>query len=264
MGTSSRRTAPKSKNWTDAKKQATGLVTSGSNRYTPSTVMRSYIHALGGSAGLFGGGGGGGGGSLGGGSGKKISAGQTGKRSAISKATRPAQDIGSFFRDIADKGLDEALKTRKLNRLIGRPSSEVLAGILDDIGGNGASLPEAILRAAEAEVLGEIFDESLADYEELRNNLEKEMDGKYLINILESFLVAVIYKQWVSDLSDKLESGTLSADILSQKEIAVKDFIKGKLTFELTRVDPLKIDWSGEEGKTLIDDCLKAAIEFME
>lgn len=255
MGTSNRRIAPKSKEWSKAKRQATGLVSTGtsSSTYNPSSAIGSYLSAVGGSPALVGGGGGGGGG------GKKSRGG-----SAISRSVSSAQTLGSFLRDVSIHGLDEALRRRGIHDLIGKPPSEVMAGLVDKLSDSGASLSGAIIRAAEAETLGEMFDESIDTYESLRDNWESSIDGGQLLTILVTFLANVVFQQWVSDMSEKLENGVFSADAFLGKEATVKEFVKSQISFELGRIDPLELDWQGQDGYDLIRETLKSAIELME
>lgn len=248
MGTSSRRSAPSSGNWRNAKRHATGFVSMGTSSasYTPSSAMESYIQASGGGSSLIGGIGRGSGGS------------------AVSQATGAAQAFGGFLSDVSNYGLDVALRNKGLQELIGKPPGEVIAGVLDALSGNGASLSDAILRAAEAETLGKIFDDEVENYDELQETWESSLNGQELLEILEEFLSNVIFKQWVSDMADNLENNAVSAESLYEKENEIKDFIRGQVSFELGRIDALEVDWEGEEGREFISTCLKSAIELME
>lgn len=254
MGTSNRRTAPKTKEWSKAKRQATGLMSTGSSNsaFGPSSAIGSYINAIGGSSSLIDGGGGGGGGR------------KTSKSSAIGRSVSSAQALGAFLRDVSTQGLDETLKSRGLQELIGKKPEEVIAGIIDTLSDRGATLSEAILRAAEADTLGEIVDDSISTYEELRENWENSISGDQLISLLKSFLANVVFQQWATDMSEKLENGAYSADAFEEKENMVKEFIKSHISFELDRTNPVDIDWQGQEGHDLIQKCLKSAIDLME
>jgi hypothetical protein len=255
MGTSSRRSAPSSSSWRKAKRHASGLVSTGSSSasITPKSAISSYLNASGGGSALIGGVGGGG-------SGGRRTSGTT----AIGRAGAAAQVIGSFLGDVATEGLDSALQNQGLGDLIGKSPEVVITGIVDALSGNGATLSDAILRAAHIETLGDVFDETITDYDSLRDNWEAALDAERLLQILEEFLSNVIFQQWVSDMAENLENNAVSADILADREKEVKDFIKGLVSFELGGVDALKVDWQGEEGANFISECLKAAIELME
>lgn len=252
MGTSSRRSAPTTGNWRRAKRLATGLVSTGSSSAscTPKAAISSYVYASGGGTVLIGGGGGGG---------RKTSG-----KTAVARASGAAQVLGSFLSDVATKGLDTALQNQGLGDLVGKSPEEIITGIVDALSGNGASLSDAILRAAQIETLGEFFDESITDYDSLRDNWEAALDAEQLLEVLEEFLSNVIFQQWVSDMAENLENNAVSAEMLADREKEVKDFIKGQVSFELGGVDALKVDWQGEEGANFISECLKAAIELME
>lgn len=256
MGTSSRRSAPRSPNWRKAKRHASGLVSTGSSSasITPKSAISSYLNASGGGSALIGGVGGGGG------SGGRRTSGTT----AVSRAGGAAQVLGSFLGDVATEGLDSALQKQGLGDLIGKSPEVVIAGIVDALSGNGATLSDAILRTAHIETLSDFFDESMIDYDSLRDNWEDALDAERLLQILEDFLSNVIFQQWISDMAENLENNAVSADILADREKEVKDFIKGQVSFELGGVDALKVDWQGEEGANFISECLKAAIELME
>lgn len=246
MGTSSSRSSPSGDYWSSAKRRTSGFISqTTSPKSSLSGVIGSYLAASGG--------------------GKQTKSYESSAGGgAISHATLAGQKLGGFFTDVANNGLSEALRRRGLDHLIGKNSSEVLAGILDEFEGDGSELTESIIRAAEIDTLYSLINLDNEEYEELEDEWDKTVDSDKLIEILETFLGNVIFQQWASDMADKIEKNAISVNLLSEKEDEIKNFIMENIRFELKRIDPLTVNWQSSEGKEIISSCLKTAIELME
>src|SRR5271167_746426 len=113
MGTSTSYSAPPS--WGSLKGEVTRAAAAGSLAPADAAqLVRHYIQDNGGSSAIARGGG-------------VVGKGRT--------AQAVAGRLGGFISDVAAFGLNEALRRAGLPELIGRPLSELLAGLLDKIGG---------------------------------------------------------------------------------------------------------------------------------
>jgi hypothetical protein len=65
--------------------------------------------------------------------------------------------IGGFVADVEQRGLAQALERIGLGELLGRPLNEVLAGLLDRLGGAAATIDDVDARTALSQVQEELL-----------------------------------------------------------------------------------------------------------
>ena len=120
MGTSKGYSAPGS--WGPLKSEVTVAAKTGAvPAQTAGRILGHFIQQNGGAGRMARGGGSGG--TIGGASGRAV-----------------AQRLGGFVSAVGDIGLAEALRREGLSELIGRPAQEILAGLLDKLGGSASTI----------------------------------------------------------------------------------------------------------------------------
>jgi len=238
MGTSSSRSAPTDKKWKRVK-TTLSLYTrqEGTGAISTSNVYRAYVGALGGTKGFA-----------------------FSSKSGI----QTAQQLANFLRDISTLGFTEALKKAELADLIGKSVSEVLAGVIDKLAGPGKLLDRAIARSALLEILAELFEKESDEYSDLENDLTTSIDAEKLVELMQLFIAEYIYQRLLNDLADRIENKAVDSSEVRNREKELKEFIIRIVKFDLSKKDPLGIDWSGKEGKGLIEKSIEASLGQLE
>jgi ABC-type antimicrobial peptide transport system permease subunit len=167
-----------------------------------------------------------------------------------------ARRLGGFLAAVAERGLTSALEEQGLTQLVGRDSADVLSGLVDQLAGPGRTLEEAAARAAMIAVLAEEFDE--AAFDDIDAAMRR-LDEAATKRILGAFLIEYIYRRMVEEIGDRIQNGALDAAAASRVERDLHDFLCAAVELDLSSVDPLRVDWQGGQGQTLIDSLMEDA-----
>jgi hypothetical protein len=177
----------------------------------------------------------------------------SGSRGAISSGQR----LGGLLVRIADSGLTSAFEDAGLGRLVGHNRLQVLEGLLEAIAGDGSDLDQQAVRAAICDIYDELF---VGDtFEELENTT---LDGDAVVNSLEDFLAAYIYRKLLPAIDAKLRD--LDADTARSRERELREYIKSLVKLRVKGDDALSLDWEGSAGQQLIEGVVQAAFEQVE
>lgn len=238
MGTSSSRSAPKGREWRKVKTTLTRYTTQkGTGAIGPGNVYHAYVSAVGGTKGFS---------------------------SSSKLGIRTAQRLANFLGNISALGFTEALKEEGLADLTGKNAIEVLTGIIDKLAGSGKLLDQTIARSALLEVLAELFEKESDEYNELERDLTASINSEKLVELIQLFIAEYIYQRVLSDLVDRIENKAINSNEVKNREKELKEFIIRLVNFDLNNKDPLKIDWLGKEGNSLIERNIKASLEQLE
>ena len=99
--------------------------------------------------------------------------------------------LGGFITNVATVGLNEALRREGLADFIGRPVREVLAAILDRLGGPSSTIDEVDARAAMARLQNELLDKA-DDVQAVEELMTKEAEN--LGSLLERYFGFYLYE----------------------------------------------------------------------
>jgi len=238
MGTSSSRSAPKGGKWQKVKATLTQYTAQkGMGVIGPSNVYNGYVSAVGG-----------------------IEDFSSSSKSGI----QTAQRLANFLGNVLNLGFTESLKKEGLADLIGKSVNEVLTGIIDKLAGFGKLLDQIIARSALLEVLAELFEKEIDEYNELEKDLTTSINSEKLVELIQLFIAEYIYQRLLNDLVDRIENKAIDSDEVRNREKELKEFIIRLVNFDLSGKDPLKIDWLGKEGNDLIERNIKASLEQLE
>jgi hypothetical protein len=171
-------------------------------------------------------------------------------------ARSAAGRLGGFISDVGRVGLDEALRNAGLADLAGRPVREILAALLDRLGGDASTIDDVDSRVALAELEERYF--GAADTpEELEALLSAQVDRIDLV--LQDFFRLYLYEVFCRVFFERLVQRvgeTRAYSLLDQ----IRDFIGATLANRALDRDLSKVDWAGQEGKTITAEIMEATL----
>jgi hypothetical protein len=240
MGTSTGYSAPPS--WGDLKSDVTRA--GGAGALVPNTargLMQSFIQHNGGANAIArGGAGGGGGGSV--------------ARGRAARAT--AGRLGGFISEVGRVGLDQALRDAGWADLVGRPVPEVMAALLDRLGGEASTIDDVDARMALARLQDKYFADAV-DAAELDQRLVEQ--APQLEVVLHDYFGFYLYEVFCRVFFERLVQrlgDTRAHSFLDQ----IRDFITAALANRAAGTDIRRIDWTGPAGQALTADIMEATL----
>ncbi len=237
MGTSKGYSAPGS--WGPLKSEVTIAARTGSApQQTAGRILGHFVGQNGGAARMARGGGSGG--TIGGASGRAV-----------------AQRLGGFIAAVGEFGLTEALRREGLSELIGRPVQEVLASILDKLGGSASTIDDVDARTALATLQGDYLSEATdaADVERILQGLVPDLD-----EFLARYFGLYLYEQFCRVFFERLVQRVGELKALSFLK-DIQAFITASLVNRLGSRSTAGVDWNGAEGSRLSADIMQATLE---
>lgn len=273
MGTSTGYNMPTGGDWTPLKREATKFVKdggggSGSNRnpVPPEKLLSDFLRTYAGGGGGTGGGRGAGGTAGGGGRGRGSNGGGGGRgggggtgRSFGRAARGTGRALGGFLSSVTTVGLDEALRQVGLESLIGRPASEITAGLLNALTDPAGTLDESAARKAleviNAEMIGgaRTYDEVKSA---LRSNLDKQGVERLVVKFFGEYLYQHFQQSVLKDWAKKV-----GADRASSQLKKIKNCIASALKSKVVNRDVTKIRWRAREGLRIIEQVWRGTLK---
>ena len=230
MGTSSDYSGGRGGAWTGYKRAASSFAKAGGSERA-ARVLARQVATLGGAGGAAG--------------------------SAIAGA-RGTQRLGGFLSGVAEGGLAEGLERLGLGHLVGQSRYDVLSALIEAIAGNGEDLEAVAARSALVDVLDELLPEG-DDYDDL-NDLRLDADG--VQDALERFLAAYVYNRGSAVIEERLNR--LDPQIAEVRDIEIREYVQSLVALNLTEVDPMEIDWSGQHGRDVAAGILHDLYAYIE
>lgn len=173
-------------------------------------------------------------------------------------AKKTATRLGGLFSDVGRYGFEEALRRNSLQHLIGKPLSEVFQGLLDALGEHGNSIDAADARAALADLLDEI-EEEITDV----NDVDVVFQQKATPEVIARYFGFYIFEQICRvhlehDLKVQID------DDPERHFNDIKEFIMVKLENLPFNNDISQINWTGREGKAVVQTVINAVLEVFQ
>lgn len=197
--------------------------------------------------------------------GTRYVAAQGGSKQAASRATSGRQAsarLGGFLAGVSSAGLRSTLESLGAIELIGQPLESALSGIIELIAPTGATLEDALARAAVTETLVEIFesvDKGAGKIESLES-----VKAADIRSAIEMSVANYIYTKWLQQLTLAIEKRSMSAARTIKIERDVKAYVRSAVRADLKNKDPLRIDWHKQEGRAIIDAIYEVAYAHLE
>jgi len=171
--------------------------------------------------------------------------------------TTAGQRLGGLLAGVATEGLTPTLERLGLADQIGRDRFEVLDALITYIAGSGGDLEAQAARDAACDILDELFPEG-AGYDDLAG---VSVDAADLERLLALFLAAYVYNR-VPIIAERLSRlGDPQAAARADGEL--RDYIRAYIDLQLGD-EPLAIDWSGAEGRQVVERAVQAVYALLE
>jgi hypothetical protein len=236
MGTSTSYSAPGS--WGALKRDVTTAASEGAaSAATASRIIGHFIQQNGGVARMSSGAGSGG--TIGGSAGRAL-----------------AQRLGGFISAVGEVGLAEALRREGLAELVGRPVQEILAALLDRIGGPASTIDDVDARTALARLQEELLKEAQTP-EDVERILQEQATS--LDVMLRDYFGLYLFEQFCRVFFERLVQKKGESKALAFLD-DIKEFIKATLINRVGRRVVAKISWAGQEGAKLCADIMQATL----
>ena len=195
------------------------------------------------------------GGSGGGGShrGNTGSPGATARRRA---AQNVAQNIGGFFSSVANLGFREAFEQAGLGLLEGKSVGEIAYSLLDYLGGPSSTLDQVDARKALTDLMGDIFHD-VNSPEGVEEAMERISHGESFADMIGSFFGHYINAQFIRSFYERVTARRSGTQIFGK----IRNFIRAAVKFEVRHQDISRINWSGDQGRQIIDKIFRDTLE---
>ena len=148
-------------------------------------------------------------------------------RSMGSSRIASARILG-FLSDVSKRGIQEALKTLKLEKLVGRPIEEIFVGLSDFVCPEGGTVDSGIAREAFIQTIAELSSEGVTDLNNLNVDQVQTVFELYATHAIEARLYNEIGNNAIT-----LSASAAEAEKIQQQ---LRDFIKNGVTDALTNV----------------------------
>ena len=263
---------PTGGNWTPLKREATRFVQgSGGDGpepdapqrpVAPESLLRNYLHVLGGAKKLSQGTGGGDSGGTTGGTRKGGGGGGRGGGRTGRAARNTGRSLGGFLSSVSSVGLTEALREVGLSHLIGHSAADVSLGLLDTLAAPASTLDEHAARLALAKVNDEILGDAQT-YAEVQTALTEILDNQGLTRVIANFFGEYLYQIFCRDFYEGWMK-KVGASEAGRALKNVKDCIASALRARLVNRDLTKLDWRGREGLRITQSIMRDTLEIFE
>lgn len=237
MGTSTDYTAPAS--WGSLKREVTTAASDGgASPQTARRIIQRFIAANGGSARM----------SRGRGSGGTIGG---------SAARAVAQRLGGFVGAVGEVGLAEALRREGLTDLVGRPVREILAALLNRLGGPASTIDDVDARTALARLQEELLKDAQTpdDIDQILKEYALDLDV-----ILRDYFGLYLFEQFCRVFFERLVQKKGERRALAFLD-DIKEFIKATLANRMGARGIANVSWAGPEGTKLCEEIMQATLE---
>ncbi len=171
-------------------------------------------------------------------------------------AREVAGRFGGFISDVGRVGLEGALRNAGWADLIGRPVQEILAALLDRLGGEASTIDDVDARMALARLQEEYFGD-VGNATELEQRLSEQT--AHLETILQDFFGFYLFEVFCRVFFERLVQRvgeTRAHSFLGE----IDDFIKSALANRTAGRDISRINWAGQQGQEMTADIMETTL----
>ena len=165
---------------------------------------------------------------------------------------------GKLLSGLATAGLEQSLLDLGLNHLVGADRYEIVAALVDYLAGDADSRDAAAARDAACDLIDALFGEA-DQYEELTAVV---VDANEVERVLRLFLTSYVMNR-AEVISERLNRYT-SAQQALEREGQIRDFVSAMLALQFSRLDPLRVDWGGDQGAQILQGTFEALYAQLE
>lgn len=145
----------------------------------------------------------------------------------------------------------EALRGIGLAGVEGRDADTVFAAITNAIAPAGDSREAVAARQATNEVLDQLYVRFVGETGDF-SRLEA-MSAEDVATALERSIAAYVFNRWIGELGKKIEQKSVSPAQAVRFERDMRLFVDETVKLDFAGIDPLRFDWSGAAGRTLVE-----------
>ncbi len=175
---------------------------------------------------------------------------------------RVARNLGGFISQVANVGLTETLRQNGLQDLVGRPTNEVLLGIIGLCGGTNGSIDAVDARSAASRLMDELCGQARTA-EDVEGILKSHADGARLADLLMKYFGYYLYEQFCRLFFAQLvkkhgeqRAESFLGDILDFVHSALRNYTLG--------MDVSSIRWFDSEGDEIIARVMEQTLKVFE
>jgi hypothetical protein len=171
-------------------------------------------------------------------------------------ARATAGRLSGFVAGVADFGLEQALRNAGWSDLVGRPVREILAALLDRLGGEASTIDDVDARMALAQLQAKYF--AAAETSDELEALLAQQVAKIEI-VLQDFFGLYLYEVFCRVFFERLVQRvgeTRSYAFLDQ----IRGFIIAALANRAIERDLSGVDWGGPEGAAITSEIMEATL----
>jgi hypothetical protein len=173
----------------------------------------------------------------------------------MAASRRAGAKLLGVFRDVQQYGAAEALRRLNLSELAGRPAADVFVALVEFACPPGGALDEAIARQSMLEVIGDLAEAGVTDFDALTPAQLREFFLDFLARSIEGRVMADLAQRGIAIPDDV-------ADVERMQQ-QLHDFVsgctRGQLSARLDGVEQL-----GDDGiERVVDEIYEAAFELV-
>lgn len=163
-----------------------------------------------------------------------------------------ARGLSHFIQETVKRGLRDALDALGLSSIDGKTPEEIAFALADALGGPASTIDQVDLRNALADLVQKLLGES-GTFEDLEQAVNAAAGS--LAQVIRELFGNYIYQRFCSTMYSHLEKkhGSEAADgYLS----SIREYISARMELMAIGRDLKSIDWSGQEGTTVVQEML--------
>lgn len=165
--------------------------------------------------------------------------------------------IGDFLSNVAQGGLESALREAGLEHLIGGDRFDVLDELLTLLAGDGSDLESQAARDAQCDVLDDFFGDA-----ESWNDLESiAISADQIEAVLADFLARYVYNR-IPAIGERL-ARLMDPAAAKRADERIVDMVRSLVEIHMP-ADPLNFDWSGPPGREFADESVADMYRILE
>ena len=187
-----------------------------------------------------------------------------GSKSAASSARAGRQvtaALAAFISSGIQNGLAQTAKDFGLTKLVGQDANSAAAEIVDTLAPAGSTIEEAIARAALIETIKDFFSE--LDIENSGLEVLEQLGAGDVQRLIEISIVNYVNCRLQEELINRIERNTIGGQAANRIARQIKKFISSNVSLVFGDQDLAKINWSGSQGKSIIEDLYRQAYEIL-
>lgn len=173
-----------------------------------------------------------------------------------------AAGVGSFLSTVANRGINAALESIGLGKIVGQSIESVCSAIADAISPDGSHRDDTAARRAANDTLYRVYKKFADDTQDIK--ALNSVSGDDVRAAIRDTVSAYIFSRWLEELGISIEKGATSASSAVGLERQVKQYVRERVRFDTTGSDVLKVNWSGREGSQIIERIFDDAHSFLE